>query len=182
MCTFVTAVLPESADLTAMAALFEKHKIGFRPISAPHALQEIASRDVLILTTSGACDCGTPLGSLRRYPATDTDQQIEKLRKKGWSEAKIVRWREQKGMDQEKELRVRSEKAQRAQPLLEFWIEFVADVLKSGRTSRLGLLLLWSELQYDSRRTITQEWVSLDDLSAERLLSMEEDTIYQFHR
>lgn len=49
-------------------------------------------------TTTGHCDCGTFLGS-KRAPAEPRplDGELEKLRKKGWSEAKIARWKSTQG-------------------------------------------------------------------------------------
>ncbi len=184
MCTLIAAVLPESANFEAVASIFDKHKVGFKVVEAPHALAELAPRDVVIQTTRAMCDCGTPLGSQSgnrtSHPARPNNP-VDKLRKKGWSETKIARWQQQKEQEKQKEQRVQSVHAENALPHLDYWIRFISNVLHSGHTLRIGLLLVWGTVQYDHHRTLRQERVKLSDLTAEHLLHMEENVVYNYY-
>lgn len=90
MCTFITAVLPASADADAVAAIFRAHGRAFIPgaMYATHAVF-LAAGERAFHTTLGHCDCGTPLG--RATLSSDRDPSADmtaRLRRKGWSEAK----------------------------------------------------------------------------------------------
>lgn len=93
MCTFITAVLPASADADAVAAIFRAHGRAFIP-GAMYATRAgfLAAGERAFHTTLGHCDCGTPLGratlSSGRDPSGD---MAARLRRKGWSKAKIAR-------------------------------------------------------------------------------------------
>jgi hypothetical protein len=119
MCRFITAFLPGSADLSAAAATFDRHHLGFTKIDNPHVLAQVLPSEVFLLTTRSHCDCGTALGSQARSHPDDLramDQQCGKFRKRGWSEAKILRWQEQKHMSEEKLLRAEEAHALSATP------------------------------------------------------------------
>jgi hypothetical protein len=63
---------------------------------------------------------------------------VEAFRRKGWSEAKIERWRGE---------RTRSRKPEHAQDStldLMTWLGFLRQVAAEGRTSYLGLMVRWS--------------------------------------
>ena len=108
MCHYITATIPNKDDVTSVASIFKSHGFGFELISNPHVAQQIGAQDRYILTSGKYCDCGTALGSLSdRMPAKDLDlePQVRKLRKQGWSEAKIKRWLEQKEQTKERHLR-----------------------------------------------------------------------------
>lgn len=179
MCTYIVVVLPKSADLAEIRRIFAAGKFGFELVPVPHALHAVAPDDVLVLPSGGNCDCGTPLGSLTRSSHNSPlrwDIHIEKLRKKGWSEAKIERWKQQK-----KQKGHRSGEAVGVPTPLS-WINLVTEVLNSGYTLRLGLLLLWSNLQYDSNRGMRQERMPVGDLSVEQLLRLDENVVYNYER
>lgn len=66
---------------------------------------------------------------------------MKKFRRQGWSEAKIERWLEQKEQTKARHQREDEARAQVSTPELDQWINFVTDLLKSGKAPRLGLLL-----------------------------------------
>src|SRR5688572_15732863 len=94
MCHFITAVIPPEVAPDAAAALFAAHRLGFVVLQNPNVAAQLSDGERHILTTRGHCDCGTVLGSHRE--AANHERELEKLRKKGWGEAKIERWVEQK--------------------------------------------------------------------------------------
>ena len=183
MCQFITAMLPADADLKAVAGIFDKHKVGFKQISNPHVSSQVTPGDVYILTIRSWCDCGTPLGRLAEGKTPKQprlDNEVGKLRKQGWSESKIQRWLEQKGETEDKQEREQEAYVENATRRLEHWIRFLSDLLRSGYTSRVSLLLQWNGVQ-DGRITLQgEEKVALANLNADLLLRMKEDVIYTF--
>lgn len=186
MCQFITAFLPESANLKAVAAVFDKHKVGFKQIDNPHVLAQVPPGEVFILTTRGWCDCGTPLGSQARNRTPtqrEMDHRISKLRKRGWSQARIERWQEQKQMEEQKRQRAEQAHAENATPQLLHWITFISDLLHSKQTDRVGLLLHWGHDLEEGRFEIErQESVRLQDLSVEHLLHIQDDVLYNYRQ
>lgn len=108
MCHYITATLPHEVELKSVAQIFDSHKLGFELISNPHVAEQIDPQAWYILTTGKHCDCGTAVGSLalqRTAKVLSYDREVMKLRKQGWSEAKIRRWLEQKEQTKERHRR-----------------------------------------------------------------------------
>lgn len=185
MCHYITATLPHSVNPESVAPLFETHKLGFEVISNPHVLSQVEAGDWYVLTTRGHCDCGTALGSLNNPAASEMasyERELKKFRKQGWSEAKIKRWLEQKEQTKERHLREDEARAQGSTPELDQWVDFITDMLTSGRTRGIGLLLHMYQRGVESERIdlLGKERVRVADLTPERLLRMKEDVLYEF--
>jgi len=69
MCHFISAVLPGSADLSALAGVMAHHGRALKPQRNPALEAQLQAGEQLLLTTAGHCDCGTALGALERYAA-----------------------------------------------------------------------------------------------------------------
>lgn len=186
MCLFVTALLPESTHIDGAVEVFEKYQIGFKRISNPHVLEQASPGDIYVQTTRHWCDCDTPLGSMARRAAyvahtgATPQDRISKLRKQGWSEAKIHRWLEDKGQSEEKRERVQVTKDA---PRLERWISVISELLRSGYASRIGLLIHFyndGSLENDRVEFARQEYIPLAELSVEHLLHLERDVVYHY--
>ena len=185
MCHYITATLPHSVKPESVAPLFESHKLGFELISNPHVSSQVEAGDWYVLTTRGHCDCGTALGSLNHPPsgeAVSYERELKKFRKRGWGEAKIKRWLEQKEQTKERHLREDEARAQGSTLELDQWVGFVTDVLKSGHARRIGLLLHMYQRGVESERIDIhgKESVRLTALSPELLMRMKEDVLYEF--
>ena len=185
MCHYITATLPREVDPNSVAHIFESHKLGFELISNPHISQQIDSGDWYVLTTRKHCDCGTALGSLNREGAgkvVSYERDLEKFRKQGWSEAKIQRWVEQKEQTKERHQREDEFLAQGGSPELDGWVAFLNAVLKFGQARRIGLLLHWYRRGIRSERINIKgrEKLTLSEVTAERLMKMKEDVVYEF--
>jgi len=178
MCHFVTASVPAGTDLDAAAKIFEKHRLLFRVIHNPHLVLALG-KDVYLSTTAGPCDCGTPLGSRRVGSTPPAENEVAKLRKKGWGEAKIRRWQEQKAeagkrYDRQSEAMART-------PEAESWVALIADMLRLTPSFVL-LLHSYSGGIQNERIDTTREIVARADLTADKLLSIIEDVLYEFRR
>jgi hypothetical protein len=185
VCHFITAILPCNARRQQAATIFEAHKPGFREISNPHLLSFLEAGDKYILTTRKHCDCGTVPGSLNQPDdsgAVNFEREIGKFRKQGWSEAKIKRWLNQKAEMKEKAEREVKQKAEASLTEADYWIRFITDLLGSGCTDRIGLLLHWYSGGIESERIkITgKEKMKLANLTPMLVMTVKEDVIYEF--
>ena len=73
----------------------ERHGRTLEPGENASVAVAIGAEHGYYCTTTGACDCGTSMGAAARDHAKAervSRSQIEKLRKKGWSQSKIDRW------------------------------------------------------------------------------------------
>jgi hypothetical protein len=185
MCHYITATLPRNVNPESVAPTFEEHKLGFELISNPHVSGQIDSGDWYILTTRGHCDCGTAIGSLCHSNVgkpVSYERELNKFRKQGWSEAKIQRWVEQKEQTKERHQREDEARATGSTPELNQWVEFISELLESGKSRKLGLLLHWYQGGIESERIniLGREKVKLTELNPERLMKMNEDMLYEF--
>jgi hypothetical protein len=184
MCHYITATIPDKGEIASVASIFKSHGIGFELISNPHVSRQIGPQDRYILTSGKYCDCGTALGSLvNTVPAKDIDfePQIRKLRKQGWSEAKIKRWLEQKEQTKERHLREDEALAKSGALELDRWIMLVKELINIKQIPMVGLLLHWYHGAVESERIEIQrrERLRLSEVTAERLMRIEGDVLYE---
>lgn len=101
MCFFISAILPCSANISVLAGVMDRYGRALKPQSNPALEAQLQPGERLLLTTAGHCDCGTASGALERKAALlerrrRSDERKEaSLRRKGWGESKIQRWRNQ---------------------------------------------------------------------------------------
>ncbi|HKR01256.1 MAG TPA: hypothetical protein VJT09_11315 [Pyrinomonadaceae bacterium] len=185
MCYFVTATLPYNVKVESVASVFESHTLGFELISNPHVSAQVEPGDLYVLTTRGYCDCDTALGLLNprdNFESVSYERELKKFRKQGWSEAKIQRWLEEKEQAKERYMSVARQRAEATAPEAGPWVDFIAGLLRSGYTPRIGLLLHMYSGSVSGERVniLGREKVGLRDLNSERLLRMKEDVLYEF--
>jgi hypothetical protein len=183
MCHFVTTVLPKTASIVELDAIARKYGHQFEPLANPSIERQIAPDERYFMTTLGHCDCGTPLGALtqgQRKRAKDWATLEQQLLRKGWSKAKVTRHISQK---QEKLDSSAESAAHSNAKAIQSWLDFIADVLNSGKTSKLGLLLhfysgsVGGQINLAGRQTVKRA-----DLSADVLGNLREDTLYEFQK
>ena len=181
MCTFILAVLPKDADAEAVKAIFRAH--GRRCVEAgglsDGLLAGLAPGERFFHTTPAHCDCGTLLGqatSPGRDPAQAAEATAARLRRKGWSEAKIARSLAQHA---EAEARPPRPSGDLAPTSLAEWVALIDAVLASNATRSLGLL--WCELDDDVEAT-DRPRIRRDALDEDALAHMRRDVIHDFTR
>lgn len=185
MCLYITATLPRGARLDCVARIFESYKLSFETVSNPHVRGQLHPGDVYVSTTTSRCDCGSVLGSLG---GRDEDRpegyghEVRRLRAKGWGEAKIRRWLEQKEQAKEKRERVYEGRAESDAPAGQYWVDFISEVLDSGCAERVGILLHFYRTDVEGERVkiSRNERVKLGELTPRLLLEMEYDVVYEF--
>ena len=126
------------------------------------------------LTTVRHCDCGTVLAPRAADHASNRAEQTAKLAKKGWSQAKIERWRE----DRVKASHRAEERHQANAPdSIELWTSIIRDLMTTPGVQQAGLLLhsYCGDLEQEEF-VPTREVVGIRDLGP-RLRNMREDHI-----
>lgn len=177
MCHFITATLPAGLSSEAVETIARNHGRNWLSASNKYVARHLDDGEQYFYTTRGHCDCGTSLGSSR---AGDKDEsklakQLKKLRRKGWSEAKIDRWLKDK------------EKARSNRPEPEndaaIWVALIDNVLGSTDAKYVGLLLhFYSGDLNDEQIAISHvETVPRSELTEDRLRAIHEDVLYRFH-
>ena len=93
MCHFITLIAPTD-DVAAVRAMMERHGRAAEPIDNPSIRKVLRQGERQYLTTPGHCDCGTVLAP-RKGSAEAFEEKLAKeaarLKRKGWSQAKIAR-------------------------------------------------------------------------------------------
>ena len=183
MCLYITATLPRSAKLDCVAPIFVAYKLSFEAISNPYVLEQLPPGEVYLSTTGSHCDCGSALGSLggRDDPA-GYEHELKKLRRKGWSEAKILRWLEQKEQTKEKHVREDEARARSHTPAAQHWVDFISAVLNSRCTDKVGILLHFYHMDVQGERIkiLGKKRVGAGELTPRVLMEMEYDVVYEF--
>ena len=93
MCHFITLIAP-TEDADAVRAAMERHGRAADPIDNPSIRKVLHEGERQYLTTRGHCDCGTVLAPRHDTPETFEEKlakEAARMKRKGWSEAKIAR-------------------------------------------------------------------------------------------
>jgi hypothetical protein len=93
MCHFITLIAP-TEDADAVRAVMERHGRAADPIDNPSIRKVLRENERQYVTTRGHCDCGTVLAPRHDTPAAFEDKlakEAARMKRKGWSEAKIAR-------------------------------------------------------------------------------------------
>jgi hypothetical protein len=185
MCLYITATLPRDAKLDCVAPIFETYKLSFGTIPNPYVLKQLPPGEVYLSTTTSHCDCGSALGSLGRRERDEPESyehELKKLKRKGWSEAKIGRWVGQKGQTREKHAREDEARARSNTPVAQYWVDFISAVLNSKCTGKVGILLHFYHMGVEGERIkiVRNERVKREELTPRLLMEMEYDVLYEF--
>lgn len=180
MCRFITAILPAGADTAALAAIAHRHKRARSPYAHPGLLAQLAADERGWLTTVGHCDCDTPLGRQRNSAAREHDDAAMKWRRKGWSEAKIARALQQRDDGERRRL---DKQAAGGTTGLASWRALLEEALTEGSIDTFGLLIHQYTGKLDEAFLLQPpQSVALHEATDAFLSSMQEDTLYRFHR
>jgi hypothetical protein len=93
MCHFVTLIVPTD-DADAVRAIMDRHGRAADPIDNPSIRKVLREGERQYVTTRGHCDCGTVLAPRHDTPETFEEKlakEAARMKRKGWSEAKIRR-------------------------------------------------------------------------------------------
>ena len=183
MCHYITAALPASVDLKSLKPILKAHRQVLRPAANAFVEDRLPPGSQYLSCTSKHCDCVTALGWLRRQEERRTLAGDEvKLRRKGWSEARIQRRSAERARAEEKVERTVAEGTPHEEA--EWWVAYLRAVLKSGEAEWFGLLLHWYRGDVEPERIHLADsmQVASAEVDAETILRLREDVFYRFTR
>lgn len=186
MCYYITATLPKGTKIDLILPIFDKYEMALNHVNNEYVKSQLHSGELYFRPTQGYCDCDTVLGSLdisQKHESLIDSKKLKKLRKKGWSEEDINNW------IIEKLHKERTKKKKKDKYWPEFrnqqasrWINFLNQLLDTGLTSQIGILIHWYKGGLESEQIeikMTQR-TNLDSISVEILMNLKEDVLYEF--
>lgn len=182
MCYYITATLPPGANVAEVREIAARFGRKWEPIAKGPVVRQLRAGETYYWTTPNLCDCDTALGRGRLNARNERGEagEIEHLRRKGWSAAKIERALSQKWASEDRQRQLLIETSRRDAGN---WLEFLRAALSSRASSSAGLLLhMYDGAVDDTRIAIVREPVSLAKIDRDFLLHIEEDRLYEFSR
>ncbi|WP_374502419.1 hypothetical protein [Pseudoxanthomonas sp.] len=180
MCTYISAIVPKSADVDRLSAVAASFNKDFRPFANASIQGQLSPGELLFLTTRGHCDCDSALGSgnRRRRKVADVDEERSKLAKKGWSKSKIERSLAQR-MDQIQK-REQDHNSELGKDL-ENWLGFLRNAVSNKDTPYIALLAhhYSGSLAAEQFTVSNRQVVEATKINQESIANMAEDVIYQ---
>jgi hypothetical protein len=134
VCWFVRLVLPSEAAVEKLRPALGQHGLQFDRIAADGIV--VRPGELVGRATRGHCDCATELGAETHQ---NHQQKIAALRRKGWSEARIERWRAETTR-----AAARPRPSDGTTPDLASWVAFLRQVSADRQVSYVGLLIQWN--------------------------------------
>lgn len=106
MCYYITGVFSGNVTITDINIAGKESNLQFEQCSNAFVQDQLKPEEIYIWKKCDYCDCETPLGMQSRknneLAKNIKDSEIEKLRRKGWSETKIQRLLDAKNKNVEK--------------------------------------------------------------------------------
>lgn len=174
-------VLPPGADVENVKQVLARYHRGFETVENRHVSKLLKPREIYISPSPKHCDCGTALGSTRRLTAGEEapglTREVNKRKRKGWSEAKIARWQEQL----ENNRRANAEREENTRETgadLDGWVNIIRDFHADVGLGYVGILLHWYRGGLSERIDVTRKKLRFDDHIKASLGSIEEDVLY----
>ncbi len=182
MCHFIYVILPKATPLHLLRPILEPLGTKLRP-APPDRFGPLPGD--AFFATDRYCDCGTVLGCrLRGHCEHDAStgtlpEDAERLRRKGWTEARIARWIEEKNRGAENRTRHLEALGESQPQQVLVWQRLIKGALLTGTLPWFGLVYHW-HVGEEPVALSRIEPVSLDQLTDDHLMTMEENVLYQF--
>jgi hypothetical protein len=153
--------------------------------SNPFVEPQLPKGMIYLSKASNRCDCGTVLGSI--YYSFEIEfhvnkKEIQKLKRKGWSQSKIQRWLDEKEKYKNKLKRESATYEQYYAPQANKWFEFIKSVVLDPNFGKLGLLLHMYIAGPETEKVtlISIKEVEINNIKYDFLMKLQEDILYQF--
>ncbi|MFN8360906.1 MAG: hypothetical protein U0264_13415 [Candidatus Kapaibacterium sp.] len=174
MCQYINIIVPTDIKLDKIKLLLTKHGLGSRPFQNNFILRQIAKGGQLVNTTANNCDCSSVIGSAARSAHSDVQlTDIERLKRKGWSEKKIKKWVENKAKTN---TQIKEWDRERDQ-----WTMFLEEAMKENNIGKLGLFIHWYNGNMEDEEVLfnRKEKVSLMTFKDDTLDKLKYDILYE---
>lgn len=182
MCHFITAICSSKTKLTDINSVGETYGLKFEECENEHIRKQLLTTEKYLLKTTKMCDCGTSLGeaSFKNDKKERIQKsEVDKLKKKGWSETKITRYIADKKKTEDKIAKQNDNILNRQSSELDNYVQFIQEVLKKTDTEVFGLLLHWYSKgpETENIKLIDRKIISSNSLTILDLKTIEEDTL-----
>ncbi|MHA2049349.1 MAG: hypothetical protein ACW986_07015 [Promethearchaeota archaeon] len=184
MCFYITATLPEGTQVNSFRKILDEYHLAFTQVNNPLVVSQLRPGELYLRATKSYCDCDTVLGSLNSlqdFQKLSNSKKVKTLRKKKWSEEEISMWINDR-------LKAKQDKKKNKHSPIEeslksvAWIKFLHSLLDKKVVSRVGLLKHWytKGLTDEDIKLKKTERITVNNLTREFLLNIEEDVLYEF--
>ena len=179
MCYYITATVPAESNLEVLRQVINKHGFGFTSLTNRFIAAQLPKGSQYYRATGSTAIAMTVLATRftidRTSNQNDLARHANKLRKKGWSEAKIQQSLRERTLAREKPRPDITESAYR-------WIKFLREILSAKRTPRIGLITHFyqGDIETEDFHINSTQTLVLTDLRQETILGLEDDVLYTF--
>lgn len=185
MCHYISGLIQNDFNLEDLNDIGTSYSITFADCKNDFVRNQLDNKEKYLIKDSKYCDCGTELGSLNRYDKKRIEKsELDKLKRKGWSETKIQRWIDDKKKVVEREQIKNNSFRSGIHSDIENWITFINDLFSQTKINKFGIILHWYSGNVNSEKIKLQDKIKikLDDLDDQKLLLMKEDMFYYIER
>lgn len=182
MCHFITAICSSKTKIAEINAIGKTYDLEFEDCENDYITKQLLKTEKYLWKKSKMCDCGTSLGedSFNNNKTVRVEKsEVEKLKKKGWTETKITRYLADKKKKEDKIAQQNETILKRKSNELDNYVQFLQEVLKRVDTEVFGLLLHWyskspetENIKLSDRRYIQSKALTVLDLK-----TLEEDKL-----
>lgn len=182
MCHFITAICSSKTKLTDINSIGKIYGLEFEDCDNEHIAKQLSKTEKYLWKKSKMCDCGTSLGEASfKNDKTKRVQksEIDKLKKKGWTETKITRYLADKKKSADKVSQQNETVLNSQSNELDNYVNFLQEILKRTDTEVFGLLLHWyskgpetENIKVSDRKNIVSKALTVLDLK-----TLEEDKL-----
>ena len=188
MCHFISGLILNDFELTDLNEIGTFYSITFAKCDNDFIKGQLDNNEIYLIKSSKYCDCGTELGALQRFDNPSNKRieksELDKLKKKGWTDSKIQRW-----IDDKNKINVRDQNKfdqfrTGIHSDIDNWISFIQDLYSKTKIKKFGLMLHWYKGGVNTERIKVLDKVKtkLKDLDDQILLRIKEDTMYYIER
>ena len=184
MCHYITGVISGKVTVQELNSVGQEFGLQFEDCPNEFVQKQLRSGESYIWKCCKYCECGTSLGTLngKKIKRTKSINELEvnNLKQKGWSEAKVQRFLNDKNKKAEKNNKDLKQRKLSAENEIQEWLDFCKKIFETISINTFGILLHWYKGGTSNERITLNGRVLIDksELTAKNLLEIEEDTLY----
>lgn len=134
MCQFNNIILPATTSLNEVRSLFRQNKFNASQVFNSSLSRQLPDK-IFLISPKNQCDCGSVISSARhqKIATVQADKEVEKLKRKGWSETKIKNhFASKQKADSHKSDETETERAN--------WLALIKSIFASTKLNSFGIL------------------------------------------
>ena len=184
MCHYITGIISGKVTVQELNSVGQEFGLKFETCPNEFVQKQLENGESYIWKHCNYCDCGTLLGSLNEKNIKRTknvsELEIGKLKRKGWSEAKIQRFLNDKNKKAEQNDKDLEQRKLSSENGIQEWVDFCKKIFETIPINTFGILLHWYKRGISNERIMLNERILIgkSELTAKKLLEIEEDTLY----